>query len=58
MGEQMLAVPPHSRELPARERPQFSRAHGEDALIEHAHADDGAMQRMPSECARVGFDLR
>jgi hypothetical protein len=57
LGEQMLAVPPHAREPPPHQLAQRRRPHGEDALVEHAHAGDGAPQRMPREGARVGLDL-
>src|SRR5213079_2439535 len=58
LREEMLAVAPHARELPAGQCAQGALAYGEDALVEHAHPGDGAPQPVAGERAGVALDFR
>ena len=52
-----LLVPPYMRESSSHQLAQLALAHREHAVIEHAHAGDGAAERVRGEGAGVGLDF-
>jgi hypothetical protein len=59
-GEEMLAVPPRTRERAPLQFPDERLLPNvrEDALVAHVHARDALLQRVTAEVARVGLDFR